>query len=555
MNKFNDDNLKKRMSIVTFTILIIFSMLILRLFYIQIIKHEVYESAANKQRTKSIRIYPARGTIYDRNLIPLTNRYSETTIVIFKELIKVNDELLEYINYLSGYTKEQIQEIINLSKGVVEIPVNREDEFTKKEFQGLTIVDKVSRYHESNLLAHVIGYTKKSTNEGQSGIEKAYDDELKMSDDYGTISMTLDGKNRMIPGIGYTVLENESEANGVKLTIDYNIQQFAENIMDEEDKEGAIVVAEVESGDILAMVSRPNLDQDNIEQYLKSDKNEFYNKAIQIPYSYPPGSVFKVIVLLAALEGNEVSLEEKFMCKGFEEVGNRIVKCHTYKSGGHGILDIREAFYDSCNSTFIQLGKRIGGEKIIDMAKRFGFGEKIGIGLEEENSGNLPEGDELLGPNIANISIGQGAIETTPLQITDMMLTIANDGKRKDMSIVDSIVTENGEIVRKIDRAEDEVIISLESNDIVREFMADVIKKGTAKNIYLDDIGGGGGKTGSAQASLNGEETVHAWFAGYFPEKNPKYVITVLVDNGNSGGKSAAPIFEKLAKDIMKIDK
>ena len=209
----------------------------------------------------------------------------------------------------------------------------------------------------------------------------------------------------------------------------------------------------------------------------------------------------------------------------------------------------------SCNSAFIQLGKEIGSQKIINMAKKLGFGDKINIGLLEEIKGNIPVGEEIQGPAIGNISIGQGSIEVTPLQITNLMMIIANNGVRKGLSIVDGITSEDGRMIKPYQRQEEIRILSRETCNLVKEFLVDVVNYGTAKSLDLDYLGGAAGKTGSAQAVLNGKETIHGWFTGFYPVEKPKYVITVLVEGGISGSQSAVPIFDKLVREINKINR
>ena len=316
--------------------------------------------------------------------------------------------------------------------------------------------------------------------------------------------------------------------------------------MDENKIKGAVIVAEVESGDIVAMASRPNFDQDNIDAYLYKDNMELYNKAIQV--SYPPGSLFKIVVLLSALESEPDIVNQVFYCKGYEKLNEVIIKCNVEE--GHGYISLRDAFSKSCNSTFIQIGQKIGSKKIIDMAYRLGFGESVNIWLLEETVGNLPSGEDLLGPSIGNISIGQGKIEVTPLQVTNMMMILANEGVKKDLSIIKGIVMEDGKMVKEFRKNNNERIITKENAVIVNNLMRDVVKMGTGRSMDLDDVGGACGKTGSAQAVLNGKKTIHGWFSGYFPEESPKYVITVLAEEEYSGSKSAIPVFEKIIKEI-----
>jgi peptidoglycan glycosyltransferase/penicillin-binding protein 2 len=266
--------------------------------------------------------------------------------------------------------------------------------------------------------------------------------------------------------------------------------------------------------------------------------------------SYPPGSIFKIVVLLAILEENPSYLSKHFYCNGYENINNLTIKCNST----HGHISLKDGFAKSCNSVFIQIGKEIGSKKVIDMARKLGLGEKINIGLIEEVEGSLPEGEELLGPAIGNISIGQGKIETTPLQITNLLLTIANNGIQKDMTIVQGITTKDGKIIKRYNKNENKRLISNNSAEIAQELLKEVLLTGTARAIELDMIGGAAGKTGSAEGLLKGEETIHGWFAGYYPKENPKYVITVLVEEANSGSKSAAPIFENICKKIYKLN-
>ncbi len=189
-------------------------------------------------------------------------------------------------------------------------------------------------------------------------------------------------------------------------------------------------------------------------------------------------------MLLAALEKDTSYLNKTFYCNGYEQINNVTIKCNEGR-GGHGYIGLKDAFSKSCNSTFIQLGQEIGSESIIHMAERLGMGERINIGLVEEVKGNLPKGKELKGPAIGNISIGQGSIEITPLQITNMMLIIANKGIRKDMTIVDGITTKDGYMIKEFKRNDDERIISQDIAEIVQDFMIEVVLEGTAKKTWI----------------------------------------------------------------------
>lgn len=537
MRRNKKNILKNRL--LNFSTIILFTIILLigRLFWFQIIKSDEYRMAALKQRGKEVKLYPERGVIYDKNLIPLTNRERLPT-VYFTDYNSYKD----YVNDNKIYIKENE----NSDNEILSMPI--EGQINEEELpKGTFLYDRIFRYDKNNLLSHVIGYINKSENRGESGVEKVFDEVLK-NKKLDSIYFEVDNKRRIIPGGGYTVLkDNKSNfPNSVQLTIDYHIQKIVEKVMDENKIKGAVIVAEVESGDIVAMASRPNFDQDNIDAYLYKDNMELYNKAIQV--SYPPGSLFKIVVLLSALESEPDIVNQVFYCKGYEKLNEVIIKCNVEE--GHGYISLRDAFSKSCNSTFIQIGQKIGSKKIIDMAYRLGFGESLNIGLLEETVGNLPSGEELLGPSIGNISIGQGKIEVTPLQVTNMMMILANEGVKKDLSIIKGIVMEDGKMVKEFRKNNNERIITKENAVIVNNLMRDVVKMGTGRSMDLDDVGGACGKTGSAQAVLNGKKTIHGWFSGYFPEESPKYVITVLAEEEYSGSKSAIPVFEKIIKEI-----
>ncbi|NLV89489.1 MAG: penicillin-binding protein 2 [Tissierellia bacterium] len=543
-----EKNKKVKTRILAFNILsiIVFFSLMGRLYFIQIYNNEKLTLESLKQRSVEVSLSSSRGPIYDRNLIPLTNRERIKTLIGQRDIIINNKDLLELIINNTSLSKRELQDILNTNNKLVKIPLNKDIDIP--DMNNIFIMDIINRYSKDNILSHVIGYINRAENRGETGIEKVYDEFLRNSDkEYFFVE--YDKNRSLILGGSYYVDNTitSEEPAGVKLTIDYRIQKIVEEILDQVDENGAVVVADIESGEILALASRPSFNQENIEDYLNRTDMSLYNKAIQV--SYPPGSIFKIVVTLAALEENMDFLERDFYCKGYEKINNVIINCNN--KNGHGHIDLKEGFAKSCNSIFIQIGKEIGAKKIIDMAERLGFGNKINIGLLEEVEGSLHQGEELLGPAIGNISIGQDKIQATPLQITNMLVTIANDGIEKDMTIVQGITTKDGIMIKPYYKEEDRRIISRQSALILQDLLKEVLNSGTASSLDLEEIGGGAGKTGSAEGSLGGRPTIHGWFAGYFPRDNPKYAITVLVEEASSGSKSAAPIFERICKKIF----
>ncbi len=537
---------KKRLLYFGFLTSLVAILLSIRLYYLQVYKGDYFAQMAMKQRSNEIALNAKRGIIFDRNLRPLTNGNTIKTLVVHKNLV-INDEALyDQILYHSTLTKAELDQYIQKGKYQLLIPVIEEFNVIG-DYTHLYFVDMAQRYSENNLLSHVIGYINKAENTGEAGLERTFDEFLSQTEEKSFV-LEYDKSRRIILNGTETVGEvtDTNTPSGVKTTIDLLIQEIVESVMDEKEINGAIVVAEVETGKILAMASRPNFHQDNIQEYLQNRDMALYNKAIQV--GYPPGSLFKIIVLQTALEDN-IELEHKYTCKGYEEINGVRIKC----TGVHGEITLEEAFYKSCNSVFIQIGKELGGEKIIHTAQRLGFGDRVNIGLMEEIKGNLPHDDDIKGAAIGNISIGQGKIEVTPLQITNLLMTIVNRGIQKDLYLVEGITNTKGDILKKINKEVDKIVINPEISQKLKTQLINVVQQGTGKGIDSSFFGGAGGKTGSAEAVLNGENTIHGWFAGFFPKEKSKYVITIIVENGNSGSKSAAPIFEKIAKEIDKI--
>ena len=232
-----------------------------------------------------------------------------------------------------------------------------------------------------------------------------------------------------------------------------------------------------------------------------------------------------------------MNMDKTYICKGYADAGGHRIKCETGGEAGHGKLDMKEAFAESCNSYFVQLGKELGSEKIISAAEDFHLGETALEGYPQESTGHLMTSAERQGAAVGNLSIGQGETLVTPLQVARMTSVIANGGTDKGVKIL-----------MDGDAAEDQVISGNTAEEIA-EMMAETVRSGTAATLYMTDDSGEpetAVKTGTAQYGNAGSYGTHAWITGFAPCKAPEYTVTVLVEDGKSGSGTAGPVYRQI---------
>ena len=489
----------KVLSILT---IILLAAICLRFFDICIIKGTEYKEAAGRQRVAGIRLEAQRGDIYDRNMVPFTNRKGN----------------------MISYTMPN-SSIYNI--------------FT------------TTRYDSDSLAKFVTGYIK-GNNEGETGVEGLFNTHLESSKER-EIVLVRDARFRPINGFGYTITESGEEPYNVKLTLDYKIQKICEGVFEKNELTGAFVCQDISNGDILAIGSFPDYEHGHIADYLDSSAGELTNRATS---SYSLGSVFKTVVTACAIE-NGFDLDYSYYCTGSIDVTGQEFKCHVYNKGGHGILSLKNAVAGSCNTYFIDLGLELGMEKLVETASLFGFGEKTGLSEQGlyETRGNLPDLNGIINDRaVANISIGQGEILVTPLQVTNAMTVIANGGVLLKPNIVDSIVDSKGRTVIQIKSESASRIIKESTARQLQELMEEVSLSGTAHD-GLSAFGYSGegifGKTGSAETGrfIEGKQIVHSWFSAF----TDKYTLTIFLENGVTLEQSSVKIFAEIMSEIEKL--
>jgi cell division protein FtsI/penicillin-binding protein 2 len=527
----------------------------MRLFYLQIIAGNELASQSLSMRIQEVPIEVARGEVVDRNGLALTNTAQHFSVVIFPGLIHNAETAASQLAMLMGLSKEYILSEITGNKRPFKLNSKVDamvgDKINLSNISGVIVVAERVRYGYLPIAAHVTGYINHADNQGVSGIEAMYDDVLRGSQPEYAAAL-VDAGQQIIPGLGYKRLRllDHSGPSNVVLTIDRQIQKDVENILDNHDVKGAVVVIRPNTGEILAMASRPNFDANHLDDYLKQSSAPLLNRAIA---AYQPGSVFKLVAAAAALEMGIVHPDDSFFDPGFIEVDHIRFNGWDYDKGGRGKLTFTEALAYSSNPVFIEVGLKLGAENLISFAKKLGFGNKTNLDFYSEAEGYLPPVDSIYPGELANLTIGQGKLEATPLQIVSLVATIANDGVKVNPYIVNKLTNAEGVVVKNYVATSGQRVLTQRTAKQMQEMMGAVTRFGTGQAAYVETIGSAG-KTGSAETGRtneSGKSINHAWFAGYAPLKNPQYAIVVFIEEGMSGGDVAAPIFSEIMSAII----
>lgn len=519
--------MKKRLKGVRVLTLAVLFVLCCRLYYIQILCGDALDNGARSQQMIQIQSSKDRGTVYDRNMIRLTDRCLSYYYLIEKSRNTVGlEKLMKKIDgKIAGYKGEDYT--VYKAK-TFDSKVTRQ----LRDQYGAYVFCSGSRYEDRQIGAHVIGYVSGSDKTGAAGLEKMF--QYRLASSPSKLLMTGSGSGDPMNGLGIRA-ETDREAIqpfGLVTTLDAGLQEKTEEFMEQAHISGAVVIMKAGSGQILAMASSPSFNPNRVDNYLDSEKGELINKAVQ--GQYPPGSVFKIAVAAAALESGKVSEDETFPCTGAVEVNGVRLICEEHPEG-HGKVNMKEAFAKSCNGYFAKIAEKTGSETIVDMAERLGLGKAVIDGFPDEETGAFPGEEDRAYSGLANLAVGQGSLLVTPVQICKMTNVIASGGIDYSASLVMS---------REHEEEQGKRVMTRTTAMELAEMMKAVCEEGTAKNARLNVPAAG--KTGSAESGYNGKYTVHGWFTGYFPADDPAYTVTVIAENGKTGSSSALPVFEKI---------
>ena len=552
-------------------------------------------------RTYILDIPAPRGQITDRTGLPLAQNkvnynlaisfptpldFTDTKAVAFARekidqaaklvgrSIKISDDAILRHYHNRGILPQEIAQ--NLSKS--------EYEAVKDQAKDFLVVRPiyVRTYPNGKVAGQIIGYTGKTgrnldgiidnhetlwpETEGRDGLEQTFNEML--TGKHGEYKITFDKDGRKT---SEKLIKSAVPGNNIITTLDLRLQQLAEKALESKAKRGAIVIVDPTDGDILAIASRPTYDPNSFVPSISAEKFKQLQDDPDIPLlarsfrsAYPPGSTFKVAVGIAALETSAVHADDLYQCVPAIQIGN--LTFHNWKKGDRGALNFVQALTESCDTWFYQVGIKTGAEPIIEWALKLGFGAKCGIPLRGEAEGRIPNdeymkathGRKLLNGDIANLSIGQGDTQVTPLQMAQAMAIIANGGRFYQTRLVRQVQSVDHEIVTAYELREKRSLnVSAATMEQIRTGMIEVVNgpNGTGHEAQLDGVEVAG-KTGTAQWGPKNKERTAAWFAGFLPAEEPKYAFAAVYegDVGSKvhGGTTAAPMVADIFQEIYK---
>jgi penicillin-binding protein 2 len=571
--------------------------LVMRLSYLQLWKHEEYSIQSDSNRIKPV-INPApRGTVVDRHGFPLTKNDSNYRLLLYLDRKRDVDELVAKLTEVLDLNDEAknifITKIKNARrKSIISLMDNLGwDDLARIEtnahlLSGVSIESGIMRrYPYPAETAHFLGYvslpSEKEIDEneqnlfmhpdfriGKFGLEKTFDEPLRGK--YGVKYVEVNVHEIPLRTLS---IKPPVEGSRLHLTIDFGLQKYVTERI--KDVVASAIVLNVKTGEILAYASSPTFDPNN---FVEGVSREYWNQVNTdqrkplsnkpISATYPPGSTFKLMVALAGLESG-FNPNTKVFCNGSYQFGKRAFHC--WKEEGHGSLDLMGGIMHSCNTYFFTLANQIGYEKFTEMAKRFGYGEKIDISLYGGKVGNIPSDEwkrkvlkqPWVGGDTLNTAIGQGFVLATPLQMALVTARIANGGIP-----IKPYLVRNHNIFKQFDTLKNEPLIAEAHIKFVQEGMRRVVNEagGTAYGKRIEIKGFEmAGKTGTSQViskrekEMSKEENAananHAIFVGFAPFEDPKYAISVVVEHGGGGSATAAPIAKDIIMEVQGLNK
>jgi len=587
-------DIKSRLWIISGFVLVFFLVLVLRLWYLQIIKGKLYRELSESNRIRIVNIRPPRGVLYDRNGIPLAANTPSYTITLTPEDAKMAPGVVARLASILGVTEKDLEDKVRAEHNrnpyqPIRIMENASFaevsgvEAQKDDLPGVMVQVELRRYYiYGDFASHLIGYIGKITEDqqklpefaglppdfliGQYGLEKEYDSLIRGVP--GRRGVEVDAVGRQIRTV-YT--SDPVAGEDLMLNLDYYAQKAADEALT--DKAGAIVAIDPKDGGVLAMSSKPGFDPNIFPlgltpeewKYLSQDPDHpLNNRALQ--GQFPPGSTFKLAMALAGLETGKTDLTKTQTCNGSFFFGNRFFHC--WQKKGHGTVALHKAIVESCDVYFYKLGDALGIDNIAKYCRYLGLGMPTGIGIRE-SPGLIPSTewkqrvrhDKWYPGETISCSIGQGYVSVTPIQLARMVATLTNGGVLFQPQVVRAVRYRDGRGVMAFPATVlGTAPVSKEHLEIIKDGMKGVVAEpgGTAHGAKSDEVIVGG-KTGTAQViglgKGKGKKYMdHAWFVAVAPMDDPKIAVCVLVEHGGHGGSAAAPLAKKVIEAYLRVD-
>jgi penicillin-binding protein 2 len=552
-------------------------------------------------RTYILDIPAPRGQITDRNGAPLAqNRLSYNLAINFPTPLEFNDnQTLEFAHRQITTAQRLLGRQIRIADDAILrhyhnrgiLPFEIASNLSAEEYEAaktrlppeMTLRGVYIRvYPQGKVAGQIVGYCGRTgrnpdgiidnhetiwpETEGREGLEQTFN--AMLTGKHGEYKMTFDKDGRKT---SEKIVSPPIPGHTVVTTLDLRLQELAEKALEAKAKRGAIVIMDPNNGDVLALASWPDYDPNVFVPSISAENFKALQDDPGIPLlprafrsSYPPGSTFKVAVGIAALESGSVTPSEQYQCVPSIQIGN--VLFHNWKKSDRGFLNFVQALTESCDTWFYQVGIKTGADSIIEWAQKLGFGAKTGIPIRGEVEGRIPNdsymkathGRKLLNGDIANLSIGQGDAQVTPLQMAQAMSIVANGGTFYQTRLVQQVQSIDGGIVTAYNvREKRSLNFSSDTLAQLREGMINAVNgpAGTAHAASLDTVTVAG-KTGTAQWGPKSKERTAAWFAGYLPAQKPQYAFAALYEGDVGvkahGGTVAAPLIAQIFKEVYK---
>jgi len=563
---------KRNILIVVSVVILVTLGLFVRLGYLMIFKSEDYAERAQELHERERAIKAERGIIYDAQGKEIaTNKPVCTISVIYKQITdpeRVISILSERLGLSEGWVRKRVEKVSSREKIKSNVDKNIADQIREYDLDGVMVDEDYKRYYPYDSLASkVIGFTG-SDNQGIVGLEVKYDKFLK----------GIDGKILTLTTAYGVEIENAAEdriepqpGNDLYISLDMNIQQYAEQaalkVMKAKQASNVkLIIMNPQNGKILAMVNVPEFNLNDpytlideiASQYQGQNlSNEQMNQLLNgmwrnacLSDTYEPGSAFKIITATAALEEHVVKLSDTFYCPGYKKVEDRIIRCH--KVGGHGSQDFVAGIKNSCNPVFMEIGARVGVEKMYYYFKKLGLFQKTGIDLPGEATSIMHKKENIKAVELATISFGQ-SFQITPLQLMVASSAVVNGGTLVTPHLGVEIRSADGTRIRELNYPTTDNAVTKETSETMKELLEAVVADGTGRRAYLPGFRIGG-KTATSEKLPRSSNKYISSFIGFAPANNPQVMAMVLIEDPVGiyyGGTIAAPVIADVFDNIL----